>query len=128
MLSKLIEVARYYQTHAYVPYSHYPVGAALLADDGKIYGGCNVENASYGGTLCAERVAMSKAISEGATSLEEMVIVGAEDFTYPCGICRQFLIEFSKNAQIHLVRSDGSIRTHRIEEILPHAFTAEDLR
>lgn len=128
MLSKLIEVAKQYQKHAYVPYSHYPVGAALLADDGQVYGGCNVENASYGGTICAERVAMSKAISEGATSFKEIAIIGAEDFTYPCGICRQFLVEFSPEAIVHLIGANDEIRSHRLREILPHAFTSEDLR
>lgn len=92
---QLFEVAHQAMQHAYAPYSHYTVGAAILCDDGKIYSGINVENASYGLTNCAERTAIFKAISEGATHVSKILIVnGTNELSKPCGACRQVMSEF----------------------------------
>lgn len=122
----IFEMARDYQTRAYAPYSNFRVGAAVLADDEKLYGGCNIENASFGGTICAERVAMSKAISEGARSIREIAIIGDSDYTYPCGICRQFMAEFARDLTIHIIGPD-QVRSYSLDDLLPHAFTSEEM-
>ena len=91
----LIDKAHEAMKNAYSPYSGFKVGAAILTKDGKIFTGCNVENASYGATICAERCAATKAVSEGSNEFTAIAIVSSSDkFTYPCGICRQFLSEF----------------------------------
>lgn len=125
-MKPLFELARDYQLRAYAPYSKFRVGAAVLADDGKLYGGCNIENASFGGTICAERVAMVKAISEGATKFSHIAVIGDSDYTYPCGICRQFMTEFSDNLQVHILGPDGE-RSYHLTDLLPHAFTGEEM-
>lgn len=92
---KLINVALDYRNRAYSPYSNFKVGAAVLFESGKIYGGCNVENASFGATNCAERTAIFRGISEGETTIKSIAIVGSlNEYTYPCGICRQVISEF----------------------------------
>ncbi len=94
--NELIEIARQYRENAYTPYSHFKVGAAVLTASGKVYGGCNIENSSYGLTICAERTAAVKAVSEGHTKFKRIVIAGrSDDYCYPCGACRQFLAEFA---------------------------------
>src|SRR3989339_2003062 len=98
---KLVEAAIKYRENAYAPYSNFLVGAAVQGDSGKIYGGCNVENASYGMTICAERVAITKAVSEGETGIKKIAIVTSSDeVSFPCGACRQVLAEFAKNAEV----------------------------
>lgn len=118
---------------AYVPYSHFHVGAALLGSDGKIYTGCNIENASYGATNCAERTALFKAVSEGCRSFQAIAIVGGMDgeitnFTPPCGICRQALEEFcdSDGFEVILARP-GEVKTWLLKELLPLAFSGDNL-
>ncbi len=115
--------------NAYAPYSNFKVGAAVLAEDGKVYTGCNIENASYGATNCAERTAIFKAISEGNRAIKAIAIVGVEnDYTYPCGVCRQVIAEFaSKDAEIILGKGEGEYIVKTLDELLPGAFTKEDL-
>ena len=111
MNQKLVEEAYAAMKHAYAPYSHFRVGAALLTKEGKIFTGCNIENASYGATNCAERTAVFKAVSEGYTQIERIAIVSSShQKTPPCGICRQVLAEFmTENAQILLADKDLSL-------------------
>lgn len=114
---------------AYVPYSHFKVGAAIEMEDGSVYTGCNIENASYGATNCAERTAIFKAISEGHTRLRRIAVVGdMSAYTSPCGICRQVIAEFAeKDIQIILVKNEDDYQVKTLEEILPGAFTKKDL-
>lgn len=99
LMQKAIEML----DRAYIPYSHFPVGAALECEDGTVYTGCNIENSSFGLTICAERTAAVKAISEGHSKFRRIVIAGnSKDFCYPCGACRQFLYEFSPRYGGHL--------------------------
>ena len=109
--------------HAYVPYSHFTVGAALLAEDGRIFTGCNVENVSYGLTNCAERVAVGKAVSEGARRFRAIAVVGPDDDAWcsPCGACRQVLFEFGS---FPVIGGDGQggLRIMGTDELLPGAF------
>lgn len=118
----LLEKAREAMKNAYVPYSKFKVGAALIAKSGKIYTGCNIENASYGATICAERVAFCKAISEGEREFEAIAVeTNEEGFTYPCGICRQFMSEWGLDIKL-IIRSGDMTRIHTIGELLPEAF------
>lgn len=119
----LLQKAKSAMDNAYVKYSNFKVGAALLTKSGKIFTGCNIENASYSATICAERVAFTKAISEGEKEFEAIAIVSSsEDYTYPCGVCRQFMSEFGLD--LKLIFSDGEgIKEHYLKELLPHAFT-----
>lgn len=113
---------------AYAPYSRYKVGAAALVSDGRIVTGCNVENASFGLSLCAERVAAFKAVSEGLTGFDAIVVVtDAERPTPPCGPCRQILWELCGDLTVHLVALRGSSRTFRLRELLPHPFDETNL-
>jgi len=115
--------------NSYSPYSKFKVGAAVLTDDGKIYTGCNIENASYGATNCAERTAIFKAVSEGYKTIKAIAIVGVEnDYTYPCGICRQVIAEFATDStKIILVKGETEYLVKTLAEILPGAFTKKDL-
>lgn len=119
LLHKAISVME----NAYVKYSNFKVGAALLTKSGKIFTGCNIENSSYGATICAERVAFTKAISEGEKEFEAIAIVSSSsDFTYPCGICRQFMSEFG--VDLKLIISNGrEMKEYTLNELLPYAFT-----
>lgn len=126
MIEQLIERARQAQKQAYVPYSNFPVGAALITEDGSVYTGCNVESASYGATNCAERVAIQKAVSEGHRSFTHLAIVGQEDFTAPCGICRQVIMEFAPDSKIILAGKEDYV-VYNAEDLLPYAFTGKDL-
>ena len=124
----LIEAAKDGMKNAYVPYSNFKVGAAVLTKDGKIYKGCNIENSSYGATNCAERTAIFKAVSEGETKLTTIAIVSSSpDFTFPCGICRQVMGEFMLNGELVLCNQEGEIKTFTISDILPFAFTKNEL-
>lgn len=126
IIEALIERAREAQKKAYVPYSNFPVGAALITEDGSIFTGCNVESASYGATNCAERVAIQKAVSEGYRSFTHLAIVGKDDFTAPCGICRQVIMEFGPEARIILAGKEDYV-VYNAEDLLPYAFTGKDL-
>lgn len=127
-IQKLIAAAKEAQQGAYVPYSGYAVGAALLADDGKIYTGCNIENASYTPTVCAERVAVFKAVSEGAKRVEIIAVVAGEDMGYPCGVCRQVLREFGEDATIVVAKDEENYHVHTLDELLPHSFGPENVK
>ena len=113
---------------AYVPYSHFPVGAALECSDGTVFTGCNIENASYTPTICAERTAVSKAVSEGHRDFGRIVIAGrSEDFCVPCGVCRQVLREFAPDLEIICLNGTGEERVFTLPELLPHSFGPEYL-
>jgi cytidine deaminase len=123
----LVTAARAAQARAHAPYSKYHVGAALEAEDGRIFAGCNVENASYGLTICAERVAAGAAVTAGATRFRRVVIVTDSDPPgSPCGACRQFLAEFGLDIQVEAVGPRGR-RTWRLGELLPATFDKEAL-
>ena len=108
---------------AYVPYSHFPVGAALLCKDGTVFTGCNVENAAYGATICAERTAIFKAVSEGHRDFETLVIAGrSDDYCYPCGACRQVLYEFGPDMEVVCLNKDNEEKHLHIKELLPYGF------
>ena len=130
---QLLDEAIEAQKSAYVPYSNFYVGAALLTKDGKIYRGCNIENAAYGPTNCAERTAFFKAVSEGDKKFDAIAIVGGSNLAHdetcpPCGVCRQVMAEFcSKDFEIILTDKDGSIIRYTLEEILPLSFGPENL-
>lgn len=126
-IQKLIEKALEAKKNAYVPYSHFHVGSAILTDDGKVYTGCNIESASYTPTICAERTAIFKAISEGSKKIKKIAIVGDADMTYPCGVCRQVIREFGKDSEIIIANSTEEYKVHTLEELLPHSFGPEDL-
>ena len=115
---------------AYCPYSNFKVGAAALFEDGNIYTGCNIENASYGGTNCAERTAIFNAVSKGNRKLKAIALIGdTKAFTYPCGLCRQVIGEFveSKDTKIIIIKNKDEYILKTFEEIMPGAFTKEDL-
>lgn len=126
----LLEKAYEGRKNAYAPYSKFKVGAAVLMENGKIYTGCNIENASYGATNCAEKTAIFKAISEGNRKICAIAIVGADDeYTYPCGICRQVIAEFAdENTEIILGKKSLEYIVKTLAEILPGAFTKEALQ
>lgn len=115
--------------NAYAPYSGFKVGAALLCKSGKIYTGCNIENASYGGTICAERVAMSKAISEGERDFTAICIVSdpSKGPCYPCGICRQFLSEHCKSDFEIILPSGNETDIYTLSSLLPYGFSSKNL-
>lgn len=124
---QLVKMAYEATKNAYTPYSNFNVGAALLTKSGKIYTGCNVECASYGGTNCAERTALFKAVSEGEREFEAIAVVSSSmDYTYPCGICRQVLMEFG-NIEVILAK-DLDYKVFTLEEMLPYSFTKKDLK
>ena len=126
---KLVSQALQARKNAYVPYSNFKVGAAVLTEDEKVYTGCNIENASYGATNCAERTAIFKAVSEGHKTIKAIAIVGVQnDYTYPCGICRQVIAEFAtEDTKIILGKNENEYLVKTLEEILPGAFTKKDL-
>ena len=114
---------------SYAPYSHFPVGAALLARDGQIFHGCNIENASYGLTICAERNAVWQAISQGVTEFSAIAVTARDGRgAPPCGSCRQVLHEFAPNAWVYWRDSRGHVLKRRLSELLPNAFKLEELR
>lgn len=129
-IQKLASEAIAAKENAYVPYSHFRVGAALLGKSGRVYRGCNIENAAYTPTNCAERTAFFKAVSEGEREFEAIAITGdADDYLYPCGVCRQVMAEFCdvEAFQIYLVKDEQSVQCYTLKELLPGAFTSKDL-
>ena len=114
---------------AYVPYSHFPVGAALECEDGAVFTGCNIENSSYGLTNCAERTAAFKAVSEGHRRFKRIVIAGrSDDYCYPCGACRQVLYEFGPDMEVVCLNKDNEEKHLHIKELLPTASTRRGLQ
>ena len=126
--AELISTAVSMQERAYVPYSHFPVGAALLCSDGAVFTGCNVENAAYGSTLCAERTALVKAVSEGRTGgFTAIAIAGrGSDFCWPCGACRQVMAEFHI-PKVIMANLKGEWCVVTMDQLLPYAFSDTDL-
>jgi cytidine deaminase len=128
-LESLIETATEVRLQSLAPFSNFLVGAAVRAENGKVYTGCNVESASYGLTVCAERVAIWKALSEGERHFTELAVVAdTESLTPPCGTCRQIIWEFAKHATIVLANLRGQQETVSIKELLPRAFDARFLK
>ena len=121
---RLADAARAASAHAYCPYSGFPVGAAVLASDGSIAGGCNVENASFGLTSCAERNAIFRAVADGATSIVALALyTPTPEPVTPCGACRQVIAEFGRDAQIRCICDGPGSADYVIQELLPFAFT-----
>lgn len=124
----LVQLAWEARTRAYAPYSRFPVGAALLTADGRTFLGCNVENASYGLSCCAERTAVFKAVSEGARELVAIAVVAdTRGPVAPCGACRQVLAEFNLKMKVILANLDGGMQVTSAEALLPGSFTPADL-
>lgn len=120
---RLIEAAKQAMQHAYAPYSGFRVGAAVLADNKVVYSGCNIENASFGATNCAERTAIFKAISEGATVIFKIAIVSSSgEHTFPCGICRQVMTEFAAENMTIVLEGANGIEEYMLTELLPYTF------
>jgi cytidine deaminase len=126
-LEKLFDLAVKAKENAYVPYSHFPIGAALETEDGEIYTGCNIENASYGLTVCGERTAIFKSVSEGHKEIKRLAVASdTEEFCYPCGACRQVMAEWG-DFEIYLINKKGDILKTSVKELLPNAFTESSL-
>ena len=131
---KLMELAAAALGHAYAPYSGFKVGAALLCADGTVYQGCNIENAAYGPTNCAERTAIFKAVYDGHRDFSAIAVCGGMDGVIgsvctPCGVCRQVMREFcGDDCLIHMAGSDGVVQTCTLKELLPHSFSPNSLR
>ena len=119
---ELMEIAKKAFKNSYSPYSNFKVGAALLTKDGNLYTGCNIENASYGATICAERTAIFKAVSEGERTFEKIAVAAIDGTTaFPCGICLQVMNEFMPDVKV-ILENDGEIITYPLKELLPHGF------
>ena len=124
---ELVQKAIEYREHSYSPYSHFAVGAAVLTKSGKVFGGCNIENASYPVGICAERTAIVKAVSEGERDIVALAVVGDTlGPCSPCGMCRQFIAEF-KIPKIIMANLKDARKTVTLAELLPYAFTDEDM-
>ena len=120
---ELLTLAKQASENAYAPYSRFQVGAALECLDGRVFTGCNVENSALGSTMCAERVAIYKAISEGETQFYRIAIYGeSEDYCMPCGDCRQVMSEFSKDMEVLCARASGGYVSYKLKELMPHPF------
>jgi len=123
----LVALALEAREKAYAPYSHFPVGAALLAESGRVYAGCNVENASYGLSICAERVALFKAVAAGERRFKAIAVV-TETMATPCGSCRQVLAEFGGDElQVIVAAPEGQMEIYTLGELLPASFTSKHL-
>lgn len=130
---ELICLAKKAAEYAYVPYSHYTVGAALLTKDGRVYTGCNIENAAYGPTNCAERTAFFKAVSEGEREFSKIAVVGGKELNFdryfaPCGVCRQVMREFcSDDFVVLLGKNDEEYKSTTLAELLPLSFSKNNI-
>lgn len=122
---QLMTLAKKASMNAYVPYSHFPVGAALECSDGTVFTGCNVENAAFGSTICAERTACCKAVSEGHTDFTRIAIYAeSQEWATPCGACRQFLAEFvgENDMEVLCAKAGDRYVSYRLSELMPHTF------
>ncbi|MEO7145262.1 MAG: cytidine deaminase [Bryobacteraceae bacterium] len=127
-MDKLLQAALDARGNAHAPFSHFAVGAAVEDDAGRVFTGCNVENATYGLTICAERVAVFKAISEGARRFRRVAVAAdTETLTPPCGACRQILWEFLGDVDVILVNTSGKTETLRLKDLFPRPFDARFL-
>lgn len=134
-IKQMIRTATAQLQYSYTPYSHFKVGAALLAKNGKVYTGCNIENAAYGPSNCAERTAFFKAVSEGIREFDAICIVGGKEgvltaFAAPCGVCRQVMMEFCspKEFQIILAIDEKNYKIYLLEDLLPESFGPGNLK
>lgn len=126
----LIDEAFKAREKSYTPYSNFKVGASILFENSKIFSGCNIENASYGATNCAERTAIFKAVSEGYKTIKAICVIGSlSDLTYPCGICRQVIIEFAESEDIPVIIAQGKDKyvIHKLKDIIPFGFSRNNL-
>ncbi|MGI5985564.1 MAG: cytidine deaminase [Clostridiales bacterium] len=124
---ELLNLAKEASEKAYAPYSRFKVGAALECMSGRIFTGCNVENAALGSTMCAERVAIYKAIAEGEKDFYRIAIYGeSKDYCMPCGACRQVMSEFSEDMEVLCARATGGYVSYRLNQLLPHTFKLGD--
>ncbi len=128
-IRKLAELALKARERAYIPYSHFAVGAAVLMDSGKVFQGCNIENLSYSATICAERTAIFKAVSEGEKKFQAIAVAGGpegrepEEYCFPCAVCLQVMSEFfSPGTEIYIVRREDDYQTYHLSDLLPHVF------
>ena len=127
-MNKLLEAALAARNNAHAPFSKFKVGAAIEDDSGRVFTGCNVENATFGLTICAERVAVFKAISEGARKFKRIAVAAdTDDLTPPCGACRQILWEFGGDIELTLVNLQGKTETFRMKDLFPRPFDASFL-
>lgn len=126
---ELVKLAFDMHRFSYVPYSHFPVGAALLCRDGTVFTGCNVENAAFGSTICAKRTALLKAVSEGHREDWAVIAIAGrgEDYCWPCGACRQMLYEFAPELRVLAARGDGDFQAVSLKQLLPHGFGPKSL-
>ena len=133
-IEEMIDLAIRQLEHSYVPYSHFHVGAALLAKNGTYYTGCNIENAAYTPTNCAERTAFFKAVSEGVREFQAICIVGGKDgvlteYAAPCGVCRQVMMEFCEpDFEIIVAKSETEYKVYTLKELLPEGFGRANLQ
>ena len=128
-IDELVNCAAKARERAYTPYSHYSVGAAVLTKSGDVYTGCNIENASYGATCCAERVALFKAISEGEQDIQMIAVIADGDKPVPpCGICRQVMIELAPQALVVMSNLEGKRDRRTVQVLLPSAFVKSSLK
>jgi cytidine deaminase len=126
---ELAKAARDIKRNAFSPFSKFKVGAAILTEDGTIFSGCNIENSSYGLTICAERVAIFNAVSSGASKFTAIAIVSDDpDFTPPCGACRQVLLELAGNIDFVMMDSKNRYKIMKLTSLLPFAFTIKNLK
>lgn len=132
---RLIKAALEARKYSYSPYSQYQVGAALLCKNGTVYTGCNIENAGYGPTICAERTAIFKAVSEGAREFVAIAVAGGrigediDKYAYPCGVCRQVMAEFCRDDfKIYVIKSESDYAEHTLDELLPNRFGPVNLQ
>ncbi len=127
-LMKLKQAAIKSSENSYSPYSHFAVGASVLGGSGEIYSGCNIENASYGDTICAERVAVFNAVSQGENEIKAVAIyTNTGSMTAPCGACRQVIHEFSKEADVYIFNQNNQMKSFKLDELLPFSFGPNDL-
>jgi cytidine deaminase len=122
-IQDLIKQAIEARSFAHAPYSHFRVGAAILAADGTVFKGCNVENSSYSVTCCAERVALFSAVAQGRTSFKAIAIVADDELIPPCGVCRQALADFAPDLTVILASLKGTYRVMSMRDLLPEPFT-----
>jgi cytidine deaminase len=128
-IKNLIDRAIQARTHAVAPYSHFQVGAIVMTNSGKIFTGCNIEDSSYGLTMCAERVAIFKALSEGERDFQYIVVAADLNIPcYPCGACRQIIWDFAASAKIICANIQGQHEIYQASDLIPHAFGAENLK
>lgn len=127
-IKELIKLAIEARENAYVPYSNFKVGAVVLTKGGKIFRGCNIESASYTPTICAERTALAKAVSEGHKDIDTIVVVGSlKKLSFPCGVCRQLIREFGNDIKIIVAKNASDYKIFTINDLLPESFGPEDI-